>query len=56
MSRQLLTLSAERETLKQLVACDPSGLHSLSVPIQPNQGLLKFGAFIGSDGTRAAIA
>jgi hypothetical protein len=30
-------------------------LHSLSLAIQPNQGLLRFGAFIASDGTRATI-
>jgi len=45
----------ERETLRQLVACDPSGLKSLAIPIRSGQGTLAFGTLVTVTGERALL-
>ena len=32
--------TSEREMLRQLIACDPSGLKTLAIPIRSGQGIL----------------
>jgi hypothetical protein len=56
MARQVITYSPGHDLRRQLVACDPAGLKTLSVPIQRNQGVLEPGTFIDIDGQRAVIA
>lgn len=50
-ARTLLIPEAE-----SLVACDPSQVQTLCVPIQRGQGLLKYGSLVDGDGNRAMIA
>src|SRR5215468_3822577 len=45
----------ERETLRQLVACDPSGLKTLAIPIRSGQGTLAFGTLVTLLGERALL-
>jgi hypothetical protein len=40
---------------RQLTACDPTGLTTLTIPLQPNQGVLLLGTLIRPDGTRALL-
>ena len=47
--------TSERESLRQLVACDPTGLTTLTIPLQPDQGVLLFGSLVALDGTRALL-
>ena len=51
-----VTRRTERPLNRDLVACDPGQLRTLSVPIQRGQGILRFGSFIDADGNRATIA
>ena len=41
--------------LRQLIACDPSGLKTLAIPIRSGQGILAFGTLVVLDGTRALL-
>ena len=43
----------ERPFSRQLVACDPSGLKTLTINIQPNQGTVLLGSFMTLSGDRA---
>ena len=45
----------EREMLRQLIACDPSGLKTLAIPIKANQGVLLFGTLVTLLGERALL-
>jgi hypothetical protein len=38
---------------RDLVACDPSGLHTSAIPVKAGQGRLLFGSFLTGDGDRA---
>jgi hypothetical protein len=40
---------------KQLVACDPSGLKTLAIPIKAGQGQLLYGTFLTVDGERTTV-
>lgn len=46
---------SERESLKQLIACDPSGLKTLAAPVKANQGRLQFGTLMTLDGFRTLV-
>jgi hypothetical protein len=41
--------------LRQLIACDPSGLKTLAIAIKANQGTLAFGCLITLAGERALL-
>src|SRR5262252_4920996 len=45
----------ERESLKQLIACDPAGLKTLAIPIRSGQGILAFGTLVTLAGERALL-
>ena len=40
---------------RELVACDPTGLTTLAIPLQPDQGVLLLGTLVVVDGTRALL-
>jgi hypothetical protein len=56
MARQIISYAPGHDLRRQLIASDPAGLKTLSVPIQRNQGVLEAGTFIDSGGQRALIA
>jgi hypothetical protein len=56
MARQIISYTAHRNVLEELVACDPRSLETVSLPIQSNQGRLEAGTFIDVDGNRATVA
>lgn len=45
----------QRPFSRELVACDPTGLTTLAIPLQPDQGVLLLGTLIVLDGTRALL-
>jgi hypothetical protein len=53
MARVLSGNVSEPRGSDQLIACDPSGLHSQAVPLRANQGYLKRGTFLTWDGERS---
>jgi hypothetical protein len=40
---------------RELVACDPTGLTTLAIPLQPDQGVLLLGTLVVLDGSRALL-
>jgi len=45
----------QRPFSRELVACDPTGLTTLAIPLQPDQGVLLLGTLVVLDGTRALL-
>jgi hypothetical protein len=45
----------QRPFSRELVACDPTGLTTLTIPLQPDQGVLLLGILIVLGGTRALL-
>lgn len=46
---------SEHPLNRELIACDPTGLTTLTIPLQPGQGVLLLGTLIVLDGTRALL-
>ena len=46
-------ISAPRGAADQLIACDPTGLNTLTIPVRAGQGRLERGCFLTWDGFRA---
>jgi len=45
----------QRPFSRELVACDPTGLTTLAIPLQPDQGVLLLGTLVVLDDTRALL-
>jgi hypothetical protein len=50
-----LTKRTEHVLNRDLIACDPSGLHTSAIPVRAAQGRLLFGSFLTEDGDRALV-
>jgi hypothetical protein len=46
---------SEREMLRQLIACDPTGLTTLAIAVKSGQGQLLLGTLMTLDGERALL-
>ena len=47
--------TSEHPLSRELIACDPTGLTTLAIPLQPDQGVLALGTLVVLDGTRALL-
>ena len=45
----------QRPFSRELVACEPTGLTTLAIPLQPDLGVLLLGTLVVQDGTRALL-